>query len=249
VIGRIASIFCAALIGTSDMSQARCRQALALGLDVSGSVDAREYALQINGLANALEDPDLRRTILALPDAPMKIAVFEWSGAGFQRLILPWTSLHSAGAISDVSTTLRMTQRISSPPETALGSAMFFGAQLLRQRSDCWHHVLDLSGDGKRNTGPRPVTVKSRLSSDDLTINALVIGSDASHGNADGRQVQIGELSSYFRARVILGAGAFVETALGFEAYEDAILRKLLRETDVLQLSGHDTQGRLFAVP
>lgn len=32
-------------LGIGDLAQANCRQALAIGMDVSGSVDAREYRL------------------------------------------------------------------------------------------------------------------------------------------------------------------------------------------------------------
>nr|WP_324170010.1 DUF1194 domain-containing protein [Ruegeria sp. NA] len=47
----------------------------------------------------------------------------------------------------------------------------------------------------------------------------------------------MGELSAYYSAWVILGPNAFVEVALGFEAYEEAMTRKLLRELDSLVLS------------
>ncbi|MFC6686684.1 DUF1194 domain-containing protein [Jhaorihella thermophila] len=59
---------------------AACRHALALGLDVSGSVDGREYRLQLDGLAAALRDPRVKQALLAMPAAPVRIAVFEWSG-------------------------------------------------------------------------------------------------------------------------------------------------------------------------
>jgi hypothetical protein len=36
---------------------------------------------------------------------------------------------------------------------------------------------------------------------------------------------------------VITGSGAFVETALGFDDYEAAMTRKLLRELEVLAVS------------
>ena len=36
---------------------------------------------------------------------------------------------------------------------------------------------------------------------------------------------------------MIVGPDAFVETALGFEAFEDAMVRKLLRELQGLALS------------
>jgi len=69
-----------------------------------------------------------------------------------------------------------------------------------------------------------------------ITVNALVIGAD-NPSSGDTRQAEIGELSSYFRAEVIAGQDAFVETALGFDDYEAAMTRKLLRELEVLAVS------------
>jgi hypothetical protein len=68
-----------------------------------------------------------------------------------------------------------------------------------------------------------------------VTINALVIGADAP-SSSDRRQVEIAELSSYFRTEVVLGPDAFVMTALGFEDYQAAMTRKLLRELEVLAI-------------
>ena len=45
-------------------AQAACRQALALGLDISGSVGAREYVMQREGLAAALGADAVRAAIL-----------------------------------------------------------------------------------------------------------------------------------------------------------------------------------------
>ncbi|NNE51708.1 MAG: DUF1194 domain-containing protein, partial [Sulfitobacter sp.] len=56
-------------------ASAACRQALALGLDVSGSVDAREYRLQLGGLAAAFDAPLVREKILSMPDAPVVVLV------------------------------------------------------------------------------------------------------------------------------------------------------------------------------
>ena len=45
----------------------QCRQALVLGLDVSGSIENWEYRLQPNGLAAALRCPEVVRLILSNP--------------------------------------------------------------------------------------------------------------------------------------------------------------------------------------
>ncbi|KUJ85593.1 hypothetical protein AVO45_00950 [Ruegeria marisrubri] len=215
---------------------AQCRQALALGLDVSGSVDSREYQMQLLGLANAMQDAEVVALFLANPSAPVRLAIFEWSEAGHQRLLLPWTEISNETVLQQVSALLRTTQRTAGPAGTAVGSAMLYGVERLREQPDCWKHTLDLSGDGKHNLGPHPSAVKTRLLESGITINGLVIGADDPRAD-DKRQVQIGELSAYYSAWVILGPGAFVEVALGFKDYEAAMVRKLKRELESPSLS------------
>lgn len=215
------------------MAQENCRQALALGLDVSGSVDAREYRLQIGGLAQALGDPSVRASLLSLPQIPVRLMVFEWSGPEDQAILVPWTAVDSARALDQIIETLSRTERRVTSPGTALGTAMQLGAAQLQAQRDCGRRTLDISGDGKSNLGPRPRDVKDAIGAAGITINALVIGAD-DPATGDVRQAEIGELSSYFNAEVITGPGAFVETALGFQHYAEAMRRKLLRELDGL---------------
>ncbi|KIN71665.1 DUF1194 domain-containing protein [Sulfitobacter guttiformis] len=226
-----------ALCAAPALAQEACRQALVLALDVSGSVDAREYRLQIGGLAQALGSPAVRAALMEQPETPVELLVFEWSGPQDQMTLLPWTRIDSAEALDTVIAQLALTERrAEATPGTALGVAMAHGAYLLAQRSGCWRKTLDISGDGKSNLGPRPRTTKPRLEGAGITINGLVIGAD-NPASGDAHQREIGELSAYFAAEVILGADAFVEVALGFEGYAEAMERKLLRELDTLTLS------------
>lgn len=224
------------VLGLTGAAQAECRQALALGLDVSGSVDAREYRLQIDGVAVALSDPEVRDKLFAMPSAPVRLMVYEWSGPSDQAVLVPWTAIDSIAALDLVIETLRQTRRRDATPGTALGVAMSQGAFYLSQQRACWKRTLDISGDGKSNLGPRPRDVKPGLEGKDITVNALVIGVDDPAGG-DIRQSEIGELASYFRAEVILGPDAFVLTALGFSDYARAMRDKLLRELDGLVFS------------
>ena len=218
-------------------AQEVCRQALALGLDVSGSVDAREYRLQLGGLADALGSAPVRAALLERVETPVELLVYEWSGPQDQQLLWPWTRITSAQDLDAVIVGLgAMERRAEATPGTALGVAMMRGAHYLAQRSHCWRQTLDISGDGKSNLGPRPRSVKPTLTPTGITINALVIGAD-DPAIGDIRQGEIGELSAYFNTEVILGADAFVEVALGFEGYAEAMERKLLRELDVLVLT------------
>lgn len=233
---RAAALACLALLITASGALAQCRQALALGLDVSGSVDAREYRLQLQGIITALSSGDVRNALLVLPQQPVALLVYEWSGPDDPAVILPWRDIRSDADLDAALDILRATERREASPGTALGVAMQRGAAYLAQRPDCARHTLDISGDGKSNMGPLPADVKRRLLAQGLTINGLVIGADAPT-LGDLRQAEIGELSSYYRVNVILGPDAFVETALGFEDYAAAMERKLLRELRTLVFS------------
>ena len=210
-------------------SEAACRLALVLALDVSGSVDEREYSLQLEGIATALEDPEVRAAILALPDARVDIAIFEWSAARYNREILGWTTLTTGEGIDIIVAHLRNWRRASAPEATGLGAAMELSGRMLRGRPDCWKRVADISGDGKNNDWPLPLDVKAEGTLDGITVNALVVGI----GNpriSDDRQAEITDLSSYFRTQVLHGPDAFLEVALGYQDYARAMTRKLLRE-------------------
>lgn len=211
---------------------AACRQALAIALDVSGSVDALEYRLQVEGLAAALEHPEVAAALLAMSDAPVRLAVFEWAGLADQRLLLPWAEIDSAAALAAAADRLRRSQRQAGSHTTALGAAMVAGGRMLGEQAACWKRTLDVTGDGKSNDGPRPRDVADAPELAGLTVNALVIGTDAAN-RVDRGEVGLGELTGYFRAEVIRGADAFVETALGFADFEAAMVRKLLRELEV----------------
>lgn len=213
-----------ALWGAS--AAADCRQALALGLDVSGSVDALEYRLQLDGLANALLHPEVREALLVMPSAPVSLAVYEWSGPNDQRLTLDWTVVSDAAALDAVADRLRRAARGPGELSTALGSALTFGGALLRQQAHCGKRTLDISGDGQSNTGPHPRDSHGALP-DGTTVNALVILLPELAGPAADTP---GPLDGYFRAYVIDGPDAFVETALGFADFEAAMVRKLKRE-------------------
>lgn len=230
----------AALIGALALPTVthaeECRQALALGLDVSGSVDAREYRLQMGGVATALDAPEVREKLLSMPTAPVTLMIYEWSGPNDQVIIVPWMRVETDTNIDAIIETLRQTRRRDATPGTALGVAMRVGQVFLTQQPDCWKHTLDISGDGKSNLGPRPRDVRDLIEASGITINGLVIGIDDPN-IGDIRQAEIGELSSYFRAEVMIGPDAFVHTAIGFNDYARAMTQKLLRELESLVFS------------
>lgn len=201
-----------------------------LAVDVSGSVDPREYRLQLDGIGAALLDPDVSAQILATPETPVELAVFEWSNSLYQRVIIDWIALDSAATLLDVAAKLRTHSTRPKQGATAIGSAMLFSDLMFQRGPSCWAKTIDISGDGTNNFGPEPEEVRTIRAFDRVTINGLVIASDDTRGR-DERQMEMMELSAYFRTRVIHGPNAFIEIAQGFDDFERAMTRKLLRET------------------
>ncbi len=217
--------------------QTQCRQALALGLDVSGSVDSIEYRLQLDGLAGALQRSEVQDAFLAFPGTPVRLYVFEWSGAASQFVLAPWTEVNSAADLDRIADALRATARRPAETPTAIGQAMLHGSRALARQPGCWRRTLDLSGDGKSNVGLRPRDLKDDPRLEGLTINGLVIGA-MGETVGDRRQAEIGDIWAYYTVEVIRGPEAFVEVAVGFADFENAMARKLLKELQTMVVGG-----------
>jgi hypothetical protein len=213
-------------------AQAACRQALLLALDVSGSVNDREYRQQRDGLAAALTSREVTEVLLSTPELPVYIAAFEWAGQFDQSTLLEWTPITDEASLQTVAATLQASTLRPMSLSTALGAAMAYAAALFRTAPPtCLQLTLDISGDGKNNDWPDPRSQHGKL--EGVTINALVIGAD-NPSAGDQRETEIAELTSYFAAEIIRGPGAFVEAALGYQDYEAAMKRKLLRELQTM---------------
>lgn len=213
-----------------------CRLALVLALDVSNSVDADEDALQRNGLATALLAPAVRDAFFA-SDAPVALAVFEWSGRHHQRMMQDWVLIDTPATLEIVADKIATTPRFYYEFPTAIGYALGFSAGLLDTAPQCDAQTIDVSGDGVNNDGFEPRDAFLAFDLEGVTINGLVIE------DAALRAGQI-DLTTYYLQNVIQGPGAFIEVARGFDDFARAMEIKLVRELGVLMLG----QNTLLAV-
>jgi hypothetical protein len=215
----------AALILLAAPAAAECRQGLVLALDVSASVNAREYRLQAEGTAAALRSPAVRAILLDAAAPPVALAAFLWSGPEAQALILPWRLIDGPAALEAAAARIASAPRPPVDGRTAIGAAMLYAQALMAAAPGCAVLTLDISGDGESNAGPAPRTV--RLAG--VTVNALAVKGDLPMDHGDFA-THVGELSAYFAAHVIHGPGAFVERAWDYDDFAAAMTRKLLRE-------------------
>ena len=193
-----------------------CETALLLAVDVSGSISLEEYTLQMEGLADALEDP---RIVAALVDGQSRVALVQWSGKNNQRLSLPWQSMRTGADVQALADEVRGIRRPQLRTVTAIGEAIRFSLAAFDAVTGCSHRVIDISGDGAENDGLTLPQARAEAVAAGVTINAIAIEVD----DTDLR------LSEYFLKKVITADG-FVIIARDISDYPRAIRVKLLRE-------------------
>ncbi|MFW5655128.1 MAG: DUF1194 domain-containing protein [Roseicyclus sp.] len=224
---RAAALWLAGSLGLAGPAGAQeagqCRLALLLGLDVSASVDADEYALQMSGLASALIHPSVVAAAVN-GSGYVALSIYEWSGRFQQDILVDWTPIRSEADLTAVAERVSRATRAHEDFPTALGYALGFAASHMERAPSCLFRTLDISGDGQNNDGFPPAAAYDHFPFDGITVNGLAIGG-ASRG-----------IEAYYLAEVIRGPGAFVESARSHEDFEEAMRRKLERELRVFVL-------------
>jgi hypothetical protein len=192
---------------------------LLLAVDASSSVDREEFALQMQGLAEAFRAPAVISAIRAAGDRGIAVALLQWSGERRQILSVPWTRVADAAGARAFADRIAGTAREVLSGGTAIGTALEVAARELADNAYAGaRRVIDLSGDGRANMGIRPSVRRDDAVAQGITINALALLNEEPG------------LDRYYLERVIGGTGAFVMTAADYQAFAEAIRRKLVRE-------------------
>ena len=191
---------------------AACDVALLLSVDVSGSIDRGEYRLQVDGIAEALADPEVADVLLLGQ-------VAQWSGTTKQTLSIPWRRMLSPSEVADFAARARALPRAYTGSDTAVGEAIAFSVQQFDAVGDCRRKVIDISGDGPQNAGFPVAPERGNAEAAGIEINAIAI-------EDVGRSIPITE----FYRRYVVTRDGFVITARGLSDYPRAIREKILRE-------------------
>lgn len=191
-----------------------CDTALILTIDVSNSVDTAEYRLQVDGLADALEDPEI---IDALVAGNTAITVIQWSGIDKQTVTIPWTRIRTALDAGSFAFQARLMERAFTLSDTAPAEAIYFSLEQFSQVPDCKRRVIDVSGDGTANSGTDVRAARNEAQRRGVTINGIAIES-------------MGLAITGFFNRAIITRDGFVITARTHREYPQAIRQKIIRE-------------------
>jgi hypothetical protein len=206
-------------VGAADAVRAETVDtALVLALDVSLSVDEREYELQRDGIAAAFESPALMAAVAGGKNHAIDVLVLEWSDPEIQIVTVDWSRVSDTASANAFAAKVRNTKR-SSQGLTAIGNGLTVaGAALERLPDEAARRVIDVSGDGMANIGVPCAEARDALLARGITINGLVMLNDEPW--VDG----------YYSENVVGGPGAFLMQVADYREYAAAIREKLLSE-------------------
>ncbi len=213
---------------------------LVLAVDVSRSVDAEEQEMQMKGYANAFRDPRLAEAMMRGPIGAVAVTLFTWSDWNIQEHLVPWMRLDSP------ATCARFAAAVDAAPRrthlyTSISGAIDYAGRLFGQGFEGTRQVVDISGDGINNSGRDIAQARQEALDQGIILNGLAV-LDRTPPPAGLGQMQ--PLDEYYQERVIGGPGAFLMVAEGFESFEQAVRRKVIRE--VAQAPGPPVE-RAFA--
>lgn len=204
---------------------------LQLLIDISGSVNSQEYALQMDGYQAAFESSAVSDAIINGHLGKIAVQMIMWSGSNQQQVMIDWTLIDSVQASNDFASSIAALARPFAGM-TAIGSAISYAyPQFDTNDFSGTTQVIDISGDGRRNSGiANDVARDAALAAGVDTINGIVITQDS-------------RVVDQYADTVVAGETPFLLAPATFEDFQLAIENKIAAE-----IAGTTPQGAV-AIP
>jgi Protein of unknown function (DUF1194) len=210
------------LLSRASLSQPQQTQVaieLVLALDASASMSREEFDLQISGLAAAFKDSAVLQAVEDLAPLGVAVSVTQWGGPGESRVVVPFTHITTPTESKAFGFVLSLHTQNFRAATTSIATAIESGVALLEANGfEGRRRVIDVSGDGKDNSGLDLDAMRDLALNSGVTVNGLAIESEQP------------ELYEYYKQHVIIGADSFALRAVDFADFPRAMQEKLLRE-------------------
>jgi hypothetical protein len=202
------------------MAQTEVDLQLVLAVDASGSVDQRRFDLQKQGYAAAFRNPRVLRAIRSAGAAGMiAVTMVQWTGPLLQIQVVPWTLIKDEASTQAFATAVEQAPRQLFSGGTSISGAIDHAMKLFPASPYIGtRRIIDISGDGSNNSGRSVTLARDDAVSAGVGINGLPILTLEPY------------LDRYYSDNVIGGPGAFMIAVQSYEAFADAILKKLITE-------------------
>lgn len=217
---------------------------LILAVDASLSIDSDEAQLQRQGYIKALTDPKVIKAIQEGDNGQIAVFYFEWASEFYQRVIVDWTLIKDAASAQAVADKIAASA-YRGERRTSISGAIRYAANQFGHGYHGVRRVIDVSGDGRNNSGPLMETARAEVLAKGIIINGLPILNDKpSFGGFGGHGYGPDpNLDKYYEESVVGGPGSFMIRADNFGSFGQAILAKLIRE-----VSGTPSDLHTFAL-
>lgn len=197
---------------------------LVLAMDASGSIDADEFRLQREGLADSVTHPAILAAIASKPNGAIGIAMVEWGSPGGATTAVDWMAVRDAASARALAGAIIAAPR-SRQSYNAIGDAIAHATALIAAapfRSE--DLVIDVAGDGPdiRSFLPAPEARDAAVARG-ITVNGLAI--EVAPVTRFGEPLRV-----HYERNVIGGPGAFVIVAETRADFARAMRAKLIRE-------------------
>jgi hypothetical protein len=220
-----------AMTGTGR-AQAVVDLQLVLAVDASGSVTEERFELQKQGYVAAFRNPRLLAAIRSGTTQSIAVTMVQWTGPVLQVQVLPWTRIGDEASMHAVADAIERVPRQLFGGGTSISGAIDHAMTLFaRTQLQGTRRVIDVSGDGANNRGRLVTDARDEAVRAGVGINGLPILAIEP------------DLEQYYLRYVIGGPGAFVIAAQSYDAFAEAILKKLVIEIagsgDGTPMQGH----------
>ena len=200
---------------------------LILAVDVSGSVDWQEAALQRDGYVQVIKSPEFVSAIKSGFLGKIAVTYIEWAGEGYQTPVIDWRLIKDQASASAFADTLAKAP-IDTGPWTSISNIIQYSVPLFGANDyQGTRRIIDISGDGPNNSGSLVTGARDVAARKGITINGLPIINDRLQPS--GRK-QIADLDKYYASCVIGGPRVFLVVAHSFKDFARAIRRKMIFE-------------------
>jgi hypothetical protein len=200
---------------------------LVLAVDTSGSVSTGRFELQKQGYAAAFRNPRVLASIRSLDTQSIAVTMMQWTGPRLHVVVVDWALVKDEASAETFAAAIEAAPRQLFGGGTSISGAIDYSRLLLVQSPfKGERRTIDISGDGSNNSGRSVTDARNEAVRDGIGINGLPILSIEPM------------LDRYYYDNVIGGPGAFMIPAQNYDAFAEAVLKKLITE---IAAAGNDT--------
>lgn len=191
--------------------------AIIFATDVSGSINEDRFKLQVEGLAQAIEDPDIIAAMTRGYNKQVALAYVQWSDL-LEQKTTGWFIIRSAEDAKKFANMIRSEPRAFSGGTNIEGAMRFSEYMFSIAQFEPERKVIDISGDGKGGNVENMLLIRERLRRQGFQINGLAILNDEP------------DILEWYNNHVRTGPGSFTILARDFGDFAPAIRRKIITE-------------------